>query len=91
MLEKGINNNLNFNYWKTTTDQENTIQGSSLLFENRYEREWLTTKEAAHILAVTENALRILVHKGQVPAYKFGHRLRFRLGDCLALFKRKGV
>lgn len=59
-------------------------------FENRIECEWLNTKEAAHFLSITPNALRILVHRGQVPVYKFGRRLRFRLKDCQALFQRKG-
>lgn len=60
-------------------------------FENRIEREWLSTKEAADLLSVSENALRILVYRGQVKAFKFGHRLRFNRCDCLALFVRKGA
>ncbi len=63
----------------------------SLLFENRIDREWLTTIEAAHVLAISPNALRILVHRGQVRVYKFGRRLRFRLVDLQALFTRKGA
>lgn len=47
-----------------------------LFFENRIEREWLTTNEAAHFLGISENALRILVHRGQVPVFKFGRRLK---------------
>lgn len=67
--------------------------GSSgnLIFENRAKREWLSTKEAAHFLSLSENALRILVHRGQVPVFKFGRRLRFRLRDCQALFHKKGA
>ena len=61
------------------------------IFENRIEREWLNTEEAAHFLSVSTNALRIMVHRGQIQAYKFGRRLRFRLGDCQALFERKGA
>jgi excisionase family DNA binding protein len=60
-------------------------------FENQVKREWLSTKEAAHFLSLSENALRILVHRGQVPAFKFGCRLRFRLSDCQSLFERKGI
>lgn len=60
-------------------------------FENQVKREWLSTREAAHFLSLSENALRILVHRGQVPVFKFGCRLRFRLSDCLALFERKGA
>lgn len=64
---------------------------NSLIFENRIVREWLTTKEAAQYLGVSENALRIMVHRGQISAFKFGRRLRFRLKDCVALFSKKGA
>lgn len=66
-------------------------RSSELFFENRKECEWLSTNEAAHFLSVTPNALRILVYRGQVPVYKFGRRLRFRLKDCQALFQKKGI
>jgi len=78
----------------TTTGKtgEEKISSSlgNLFFENRRECEWLNTFEAAHFLSITPNALRILVCRGQVPVFKFGRRLRFRLKDCQALFKRKG-
>jgi excisionase family DNA binding protein len=61
------------------------------IFENRIDREWLTTIEAAHWLAISPNALRILVHRNQVSVYKFGRRLRFRMTDLQALFQRKGA
>ncbi|MCM0604851.1 MAG: helix-turn-helix domain-containing protein [Xanthomonadaceae bacterium] len=51
----------------------------------------MSTVEAARYLSVTENALRILVHRGQVQAYKFGRRLRFKLTDCRALILKKGA
>lgn len=60
-------------------------------FENRIEREWLSTEEAASYLRLSENALRIKVHRGQVPVYRFGRRLRFRLKDCEGLISPKGV
>lgn len=63
----------------------------STLFDNRIEREWLSTEEAAHFLSISTNALRIMVHRGQLTAYKFGRRLRFRVKDCQALFQRKGA
>jgi len=71
--------------------EENQGRNVSLLFENRIDREWLTTIEAAHVLAISPNALRILVHRGQVRVYKFGRRLRFRLVDIQALFTKKGA
>ena len=63
----------------------------NLIFENRIKCEWLSTIEAAHFLSVSENALRIMVHRNQVQAFKFGRRLRFRLKDCQALFEMKGA
>lgn len=44
-------------------------------------QEWLTTTDAANYLAISENALRICVHRGQIRSYKFGRRLRFRLDE----------
>jgi excisionase family DNA binding protein len=58
-------------------------------FENRIDREWLSTKEAAQFLSVSENALRIMVYREQIPAFKIGRRLRFKLKDCESLFERK--
>ncbi len=64
---------------------------SLLLFENRIEQEWLTTKQASYFLGITPNALRIMVCRGQIPFYKFGRRLRFRASDCQSLFQKKGA
>jgi excisionase family DNA binding protein len=64
---------------------------SSQIFHNRIEREWLSTEEAAYFLSISENALRIMVHRNQIRAYKFGRRLRFKLQDYQALFQRKGA
>jgi hypothetical protein len=54
-------------------------------------QEWLSSFEAAKFLSVTPNALRIMVYRDQVKAYKLGVRLRFRKSDCLALFQLKGA
>ena len=62
-----------------------------LIFGNRIECEWLSSREAAQFLSVSENALRMMVYRDQVPAYKFGRRLRFKLNDCRLLFARKGA
>ena len=66
-------------------------KGDSLIFENKIAHQWLSTVEAAEFLSVSENALRIMVYRGQVPAFRFGRRLRFRLADCQALFTKKGA
>lgn len=65
--------------------------GNQVIFENRIVREWLSTEEAAFILAISSNALRIMVHRGQIQAYKLGRRLRFKQSDCKALILKKGA
>jgi excisionase family DNA binding protein len=55
------------------------------------ENEWLTTEQASLVLSISANALRIMVHRGQIEAYKFGRRLRFKRHDCLALIQKKGA
>ncbi len=62
------------------------------LFDKRIsEHEWLSTEEAARFLSISTNALRIMVYREQIKAYKFGRRLRFRMHDCKALFIKKGA
>jgi excisionase family DNA binding protein len=61
------------------------------ILDNRILREWLSTEEAAFYLSISANALRIMVHRGQIRAYKLGRRLRFKQQDCQALFKPKGA
>jgi excisionase family DNA binding protein len=62
------------------------------LFDNFIgKNEWLTTDKAAHLLSISPNALRIMVHRGQIQVYKFGRRLRFKICDCLALIQKKGA
>jgi excisionase family DNA binding protein len=65
--------------------------GLAKFFDNQIEREWLSTKQAANFLSVSPNALRIMVYRGQIPVYKVGKRLRFRISDCQALFIKKGA
>ena len=48
--------------------------------------EFLNTKEAAKMLGVSENSLRIRVCRGQIRSYKVFSRLRFKpsdLEDCI--------
>ncbi len=61
------------------------------IFENRIPCEWLSTDEAATYLGLTPNALRICVHRGQVRAYKFGRRLRFRVEELRQIPTKKGI
>ena len=46
---------------------------------------WYTTREAAHYLRISPNALRIMVHRKQVRFYKIGKKLRFRVKDLDSL------
>ena len=57
--------------------------GHQLLFDNLI---WLDSKDAADYLRITANALRVMVCKGKLSAYKLGRRLRFRKQDLDSLF-----
>ena len=50
---------------------------------------WFSTKEAAIYLGLSSNALRLLVHRGKVRAYKLGARLKFKEKDLQATIKPK--
>lgn len=76
---------------EATDNLNNFCLTASQLFEKRIQCEWLSTQEAARYFSVSTNALRIMVHRGQVKSYKLGRRLRFRVDDCRALFKSKGA
>jgi len=60
-------------------------------FGNRIEEEWLSTMQAAQFLKISENALRIMVYRGQITVFKLGRRLRFRIQDCRVLLSQKGA
>ena len=59
-------------------------------FDNRINK-LLSTKEASGILGVSENALRILVCRRKVKAYKLGSRLKFKLNDLANCLQQKEV
>lgn len=58
------------------------------IFDNRITCEWYSTKEAAHFLRITPNALRIWVCRGKIKAYKLGQQLRFNVEDLTGLLKK---
>lgn len=82
---------LNLNSRLDIAEQEQLRYNQSRIFEKQIACEWLSTKEAAHFLSISENALRIKVHRDEIPCYRFGRRLRFRRTDCEALFVKKGA
>jgi excisionase family DNA binding protein len=44
--------------------------------------DWLTTKEAAQYLRISQNNLRVKVHRGDVAiSGRLGNRLRFRRSE----------
>ena len=61
------------------------------LFDNRISVRLLSTKEAADYLRISPNALRILVHREKIRAYKLGSLLRFRIEDISDLLKLKEI
>ena len=60
------------------------------LFDNRIHK-LLSTREASGILGVSENALRILVCRKKIKAYKMGCRLKFKTDDLMACLQSKEV
>lgn len=73
--------------------ESNNLPDSSgrVFFDKRRECEWLSSKDAALFLCISEGALRNLVYRGQITFYKFGRRLRFRISDIESLLKKKGA
>lgn len=71
------------------TENKLAFEVGKQIFENRIAHEWLTTERAAQYLGISENALRIMVHRNQVRSHKLGRRLRFKARDLEALFVEK--
>ncbi|MFN3697107.1 MAG: helix-turn-helix domain-containing protein [Pseudobdellovibrio sp.] len=91
-MDKSLERDL-FNLTADVTTGKNDLNDvkNEKFFENKIESKWLTSKEVAQYLAISENALRIMVHRGQIPYYKFGRRLRFQFEDCMPLIRKIGV
>lgn len=82
----GMESGVGFNKNEFVSDE----MDSEKFFENGNRSKWLTTKSAAQFLQISETALRILVHREKVKAFKFGRRLRFSQSEIFSLIKRKG-
>lgn len=63
---------------------------SPQLFQNRIVCEYLSSAQAAQYLGITENALRIMVHRRQIKFTKLGRRLRFHVNDLIVLLPQRG-
>ena len=71
---------------------QSTCSKKDSFFDNLKQNKWLNTKEAASYLGLSPNALRIMVHRGMVKAYRLSNRLRFRIPDLNnAVSAKKGV
>ena len=54
----------------------------AFLKNKKEDNDWLTTKEAAQYLRISENNLRVKVHRGEIQiSGKLGSRLRFRKSE----------
>lgn len=53
--------------------------------ENYCEPEWLTSKEAANYLRISEAYLRNLASNGAIPFYKFGRNNRYNRAELKKL------
>ena len=69
--------------------KEQPLKESGLFLNRIYKL--LSTKEASGLLGVSENALRILVCRKKVKAYKLGSRLKFRHSDLVDCLQKKEV
>lgn len=56
---------------------------------DEFDGEWLTSAEAAKYLRLSEGALRVMVHHGKVPYYKFARRNRYRRSELRDLIERE--
>ncbi len=74
---------------KKSSSLESTIRPykEGLFFDNL--DSWLTTLQASRYLGISENALRILVFRKKIKAYKFKRRLRFKLVDLKDCFQER--
>ncbi|MGE3759090.1 MAG: hypothetical protein AB7H97_15110 [Pseudobdellovibrionaceae bacterium] len=68
---------------------DNTEFLNSRLFENKIATEWISTKDAAAILGITPNALRIRKCRGEVECRYFGNQLRFNVNYLFSLFREE--
>lgn len=70
---------------------KNENLNSQKFFENLENCRWLSCKDVAYLFSISENAIRIMVYRNQIRAYKFGRRLRFKYSDCVSLLQSKGT
>jgi hypothetical protein len=62
-----------------------------LLFEKKIVPMWASTKEAAAILGISPNALRIRKCRGEIECRYFGKHLRFDVVYLQSLFRDERI
>ncbi|MFP5386979.1 MAG: helix-turn-helix domain-containing protein [Bacteriovoracia bacterium] len=83
---------------KSYNKRTERVLPSQMLFQNHIlagtedeNTTWFNTKKASAYLGITPNALRILVHRGKIEAYKLGSHLRFAPTALQSLLIKKEV
>ena len=53
---------------------------------------WLSAREISEVLGVSRSAAYALLHRGELPHYRFGHRIRVAVPDLAEYmyYHRKG-
>jgi hypothetical protein len=62
-----------------------------LIFENKIVPVWASTKDAAQMLGISPNALRIRKCRGEIECRYFGKYLRFNVSQLQSLFREHRV
>lgn len=58
---------------------------------NSVNTEWLSSKEAASRIGITQRTLYRFIDEGQIPAYRIGRVIRLQLADVESFIERSRV
>ena len=81
---------------KTNTDgkareKKINLESEKLFIENQIVPVWASTKDAATMLGISANALRIRKCRGEIDCRYFGKYLRFNVMQIQSLFREQRV
>lgn len=90
MLSRKTHTNVRIPLSSFRDSAQNSVKALSggPLFDNS--DEWLTTREAAAYLKISEGVLRNMCCNGTIPYYKLERRNRYRKIDLRNLLEKKG-
>jgi excisionase family DNA binding protein len=57
----------------------------------RQQRPWFTQPQVAEIFQVSEQTIRRMIARGELPAYRVGAQIRIRPEDCERMLRRVPV